>query len=211
MIKNIFFDFDGVILDSVNCKTIAFGKIYEPYGSEIVNKVIDYHLLNGGVSRFEKFNYWHKKHLNVKLDKELMNDLCSKFSKLVVDEVISSPQIPGSFKFISKNYKNYNFWIITGTPTDEIKFITNKLKISKYFKGIYGSPKKKFYWTEYIIKKHRLNREETLFIGDAIADYEAAKMSKIKFILRKADYNIDYFSTIKVLEFSSFNHINKYL
>ena len=56
MVKNIFFDFDGVIADSVNVKTEAFEKIYLPYGKEIAEKVINHHRENGGMSRFEKFD-----------------------------------------------------------------------------------------------------------------------------------------------------------
>ena len=59
-VKNIFFDFDGVILDSVDCKTQAFEKMYSKYGNDIAKKVKKYHLNNGGVSRFEKFRFWHK-------------------------------------------------------------------------------------------------------------------------------------------------------
>ena len=35
MIKAVIFDFDGVILDSVNVKTKAFGSMYSKYGSEV--------------------------------------------------------------------------------------------------------------------------------------------------------------------------------
>ena len=38
-VKNIFFDFDGVILDSVDCKTQAFEKMYSKYGNDIAKKV----------------------------------------------------------------------------------------------------------------------------------------------------------------------------
>ena len=55
MIKAIIFDFDGVIAESVNVKTEAFASLYEPYGKDVVNKVEQHHLANGGVSRFEKF------------------------------------------------------------------------------------------------------------------------------------------------------------
>ena len=34
-IESIFFDFDGVIADSVNVKTEAFAKMYESYGKEV--------------------------------------------------------------------------------------------------------------------------------------------------------------------------------
>ena len=42
----IFLDFDGVIKESNNVKTDAFKKMFESYGSEIANKVVNHHLLN---------------------------------------------------------------------------------------------------------------------------------------------------------------------
>ncbi len=40
-IKTVFFDFDGVLVDSVNIKTKAFAKLFDPYGQEIEAKVVD--------------------------------------------------------------------------------------------------------------------------------------------------------------------------
>ena len=62
MIEGVIFDFDGTIVDSVNIKTNAFAKIYEPFGKNIVKKVIKHHNENGGLSRFEKFKHYHKKY-----------------------------------------------------------------------------------------------------------------------------------------------------
>ena len=70
VIKNIFFDFDGVILDSVDCKTQAFEAMYAQHGQEIADQVKKHHLENGGVSRFEKFKHWHKKHLGIEITNE---------------------------------------------------------------------------------------------------------------------------------------------
>ena len=39
MIKNIIFDYDGTIADSVNIKTEAFAELYRIYGKEIERKV----------------------------------------------------------------------------------------------------------------------------------------------------------------------------
>jgi beta-phosphoglucomutase-like phosphatase (HAD superfamily) len=88
LIKAIIFDFDGVIVESVDIKTKSFKKLFEPYGKEIVKKVIEHHLKNTGVSRFEKFNYIYKNILNRKLTKDKFDSLCKKFSDLVVDEVV---------------------------------------------------------------------------------------------------------------------------
>ncbi|MCX5934210.1 MAG: hypothetical protein NTU99_05390, partial [Pseudanabaena sp. LacPavin_0818_WC45_MAG_42_6] len=48
----IVFDFDGVLVESVDVKTQAFGTLYAEYGDLIVEQVKAYHLLHGGVSRF---------------------------------------------------------------------------------------------------------------------------------------------------------------
>ena len=142
-IKNIFFDFDGVILDSVDCKTRAFEDMYMQYGQEIANQVKKYHLENGGVSRFEKFRYWHKKHLGIEITNEQLNNLSEEFSSRVIDQVVKSCEIKGSFDFIKKNYQKYRFWIITGTPTTEMNQVADKIGITSYFIGIYGSPEKR--------------------------------------------------------------------
>ena len=55
MIKAIIFDFDGVLVESLDIKTRAFAKLFGPEGPDMAKRVVDYHLQNGGVSRYEKF------------------------------------------------------------------------------------------------------------------------------------------------------------
>ena len=210
-IKNIFFDFDGVILDSVDCKTRAFEDMYIQYGQEIANQVKKYHLENGGVSRFEKFRYWHKKHLEVEITNEQLNNLSEEFSSRVVDQVVKSGEIKGSLDFIKKNYQKYRFWIITGTPTTEMNQVADKIGITPYFIGIYGSPEKKKHWVDHLLKKHQLHPNETLFLGDATTDFEAAQYGKLHFVLREAPYNIDLFKDIQTPRFKTFEDLNNIL
>ena len=185
--------------------------MYSPYGLNVANKVKKYHLLNGGVSRFEKFKIWHKEYLNIDLSEKDITDMSIQFSDLVLENVIKSNQIDGSFKFIKSNFKKFKFWIITGTPTPEIKFILDIFFINKFFIGVYGSPNKKKYWTEYLIKKNNLKRKKTLFIGDALTDHEAANFSHIHFALRISDYNREQFKNIDVFKFSKFSELNSFL
>ena len=53
--KVVILDFDGVILDSVNIKTEAFKEIFNRESKVIQNKIVNYHLKNGGISREKKF------------------------------------------------------------------------------------------------------------------------------------------------------------
>mgnify|MGYP003325992022 CR=1 FL=1 len=91
MIRAIVFDFDGVLVDSVNIKTKAFSYIYKKYGTDIVSKVIKHHELNGGMSRYEKFDYYHKFFLGTQIDQEVVDQLDSQFSELVLHKVVKSP------------------------------------------------------------------------------------------------------------------------
>ena len=204
-IKNIFFDFDGVIAESVNAKTEAFKEMYLPYGVEVANKVLDHHLKHGGVSRFEKFKIYHKDFLNKEISNQDVDELAKEFSNLVLDKVINAEEVEGANYFIEKYASKLNFWIITGTPTDEIKIITNKRGITSHFIGIYGSPENKKHWTEYIIKKHDLVREEILFLGDATTDYDAAVHSNIHFGLREVEENKELFKNYNGLRFKDFH------
>lgn len=207
LIKNIFFDFDGVILDSVDCKTKAFKSMYEKYGKKIACDVEAYHIKNGGVSRFEKFRFWHKKYLGIDINDTVLNQLSDEFSSLVLDKVLSSKEIEGSLNFIKNKSKNYKCWIVTGTPTNEMKNIVNQLGITKYFIGIHGSPKNKKYWVDFLLKNFKLNPEETLFLGDATTDYEAALWGNLKFALRESNYNKLLFENIDIPRFKNFNEL----
>ena len=212
-LKNIIFDFDGVILDSLDCKTDAFYQIYLPYGKKIAKKVKDYHLLNGGVSRFEKFKTWHKEYLDIDLSEKEIKNLADRFSALVFEKVVDSDPIPGAFEFIKRFSKELNFYIISGTPDSEIKKICNAIGISDCFKEILGSPKDKKDWCSYLrAKNENIMSSNTIFLGDALSDYEAAKENGFYFALRKATYNELIFANVEIdVKFESFESLSKSL
>jgi hypothetical protein len=50
----IFWDFDGVIKDSVAVKSLGYEKLFLPFGKEVVKRVNQHHKANRGVSRLKK-------------------------------------------------------------------------------------------------------------------------------------------------------------
>ena len=211
LIKNIFFDFDGVILDSVDCKTNVFESMYMNYGVDIAEKVKRHHLENGGVSRFEKFKYWHKEYLGEEITKDQIRTLSEEFSNRVVNQVVSADEIEGAIDFIKANHEKYKLWIITGTPTIEMNEIAKKIGIEQYFLGIHGSPENKKYWVDHLKKTFQLHPNETLFLGDAKTDFEAARWGELHFALREAPYNIDLFKDLEIPRFNSFEDLKEIL
>ncbi|MBL7129817.1 MAG: HAD family hydrolase [Candidatus Omnitrophica bacterium] len=184
MIKAIIFDFDGVIAESVDIKTKAFAKLFEQEGEEIVKRVVDYHLSNTGVSRYEKFKHIYKEMLKKTLTEVEFQGLCNKFKNIVVDSVVKAPFVRGAKEFLENYVSKYKFFIASATPQDEIEDIVTQKQLLRYFMGVYGAPKKKTDIAKEIISDNNLLPEEIVYIGDALSDYEAANTNSINFIAR---------------------------
>lgn len=186
--KTIFWDFDGVIKDSVSVKSDAFEELFSPFGSDIAKKIRMHHEDNGGMSRYDKLPIY----LNLAGEKN-STDLISKyekqFSKLVTNRVINSPWVEGVLEYIKTNYKAQKFFLITATPQKEIEEILKKLEISKYFKKVIGSPTNKKDALKIILSNENINLDGSIMIGDSCSDYEAAKENDVFFVFRKTELN----------------------
>ena len=179
----VFFDFDGVILDSVDVKTKAFAKMFRKYGPEVEERVVEYHLNNGGVSRFDKFRYYYEEILNKPVNEKIIKTLSEQFSNLVIDGVLSSPFMPGAREILeSLKEKEIPCYIVSATPYEEINLIVKKKGLKGYFKEVHGSPRKKWEICQEIINRKDYNPQNCLLIGDAMSDYEAAQKNRISFL-----------------------------
>lgn len=209
MIKAILFDFDGVILDSLDVKTQAFYDMYLPYGKDIAERVKMHHLNNGGISRFEKFKLYHEEWLGIPTDESKIYELANEFSRRVFQGVVNAPEVEGIRTFLDTAIHKYRMWVITGTPTNEIREIVKAIKLETYFVACYGSPEKKTYWTAKILQEEGLNPKEVVFIGDALADYEAALTNHTHFVLREHTENKELFSGKNLPVIHNFNDFDK--
>jgi len=184
--KIIFWDFDGVIKDSVSAKSDAFEQLFLPFGNEVAKKVRNHHEENGGISRFDKLPIYLR-WAGRKSTNELICEYEQMFSNLVLQKVIESPWVIGVLEYLKKNAKRQKFYIITATPQKEIEIILKNLKIAKYFKKVIGSPTNKKEALKNLLIN--FNHKEAVMIGDSITDYQAAKENHVKFILRKTELN----------------------
>lgn len=187
MLKAIIFDFDGVLVESVDIKTKSFAKLFEKEGKAVVKKVIDYHLSNSGISRFVKIKHIYKNILNRRLRKAEFNRLCRRFSELVIDEVVNAPYVRGAEQFLKEHSLRYKLFVVSATPDKEIKDIIRRRKISKLFRGVYGSPEEKTEIVRRIVRSNNLSPRDAVYVGDALSDYKAASVNSLDFIARVTD------------------------
>ena len=204
MIKNILWDFDGVILDSMPTRDHGFREIFKLYPSNLVDELIIYHRNNGGLSRFNKIHYFFRNILKKKISEQEIDRYANKFSIIMKDK-LASPEylIAESMNFIKSNYKYYDFHIVSGSEHNELNFLCNKLRIKKYFYSISGSPTPKVELIKNLMDRMSYKNKETILIGDSVNDYEAAQANKIKFY----GYNnpsLESMSNEYILDFDNF-------
>jgi len=182
VIRAIIFDFDGVILDSVDIKTKAFARLFEDHGPGVVRQVVAHHLANGGVSRFRKFAHIYEHILQCPMPDGESERLGEKFSELVFDEIVKAAFIPGASEFLRDYHTRFQCFVASGTPEDELRSIVELRSLSAYFTGVFGTPSTKEEIALRIVAAHSFMRDEVVFIGDAMTDYKAALATGLDFI-----------------------------
>ncbi|HOY66370.1 MAG TPA: HAD hydrolase-like protein [Candidatus Ozemobacteraceae bacterium] len=180
----IVFDFDGVILESVDVKTRAFAALYAEYGPEVVRQVVEYHLRHGGISRFIKFRYYHETLLGKVLSPDDEQVLSERFSSLVLSEILASPWVAGAEAFLRKYCRILPLFVASGTPQEELEMIIERRGITRCFVSCHGTPSSKGQIIASIVKRHGFNPGRVLMIGDAMADYEGAREAGVRFLGR---------------------------
>ena len=207
MIKAIIFDFDGVILDSTEIKTNAFKNIFKDKYSKYLNEILDHHHNHLGISRFNKLKIYFNKIIGLNISNNKLKKYTDFFSVYCLNRILNCKYIPGSKIFIEKNFEKYHFFISSGTPTKELKYICKSRKIDHYFKEIYGSPLKKITHIKKIKKKYKLKSKEIIFIGDGYSDYEAAKICNLFFIGINFKNNLKISDRLLLKDFEKINYV----
>lgn len=204
MFRVIILDFDGVILESLDIKTKAFLKVFQDY-PEHAQEIARYHLQNGGVSRYIKFEYIHKNIIRIPLRDGGSEELGKRFSEAVINEMLMCPFVEGALEFLEKYSIITTLYIASGTPEEELRYIVEKRGLSKYFKAVYGTPASKTEIIINIIDNEMIKNIDAVFIGDAMTDYEAARASNVQFIARINDQTPD--NPFRIMNLTSVNNL----
>jgi phosphoglycolate phosphatase-like HAD superfamily hydrolase len=178
----LFFDFDGVLADSLEVKTLAFARLFEPFGPEVVRLVMDHHRRHGGMTRVDKFRHYYAEFLGQPLSESGLGELCRDFARLVVDEVVAAPEIPGAEAFVRAHFEEIPCFIISAAPEIELQEIVQRRGCARYFREVRGAPRSKAENLKLVLDGYGFTPDQCWFFGDAESDYRAATSCGVRFL-----------------------------
>ena len=179
----IFWDFDGVLMNSNKIRDLGFEKVLAEYPKEEVEQLMKFHKKNGGLSRYVKFRYFFEEIRGGVISEKEVQQWADRFSVMMKELLInSSLLIDETLQYVKENHDDKKMHIVSGSDQNELRYICESLDIDKYFDSIHGSPTPKMELVNNLLGEHQYNVEECLLIGDSINDYEAAESNSIYFL-----------------------------
>jgi phosphoglycolate phosphatase-like HAD superfamily hydrolase len=179
--KTLVFDCDGVILDSNRIKTEAFWIVAMQFGIDAAEQLVRFHVQNGGVSRYRKFEYLLVNILHRAKDAKVIEELTNQYGQRVCEQLLRCPMTPGLHELRNAT-PHTNWMVVSGGDQAELHYIFDKRGLSNFFdRGIHGSPATK---DEILSREIAAGHLElpALFLGDSRYDHEAAMLAGLDFI-----------------------------
>ncbi|MDR6984046.1 phosphoglycolate phosphatase-like HAD superfamily hydrolase [Rheinheimera pacifica] len=178
--QTLVFDCDGVVLNSNKVKTEAFFKAALPYGEAAAQKLVDYHVARGGISRYKKFAWFVENVVPGQIGPTL-EQLLNAYAAEVRHGLLTCDIAEGLTELREKT-RHANWLIVSGGDQQELRKVFAARDIAKYFDGgIFGSPDSK----DTILAREKANgniKPTALFLGDSRYDHEAASAAKLDFV-----------------------------
>jgi phosphoglycolate phosphatase-like HAD superfamily hydrolase len=185
-IKALILDFDGVILESLSIKTEAFRKLFSRFPRH-VDEILRHHIQHSGVNRTKKFEHIYRHILKTPLSNQQKKRLEKDFSKIVFRKILKCRFVPGARRLLATFGKIGPVFLVSATPEKELKAIIARRGLRRYFRDIAGAPTTKTRAIRRFLSRNRLRPCEVLCIGDARADWLAARATGVHFMGRSRD------------------------
>lgn len=177
----IVLDCDGVILNSNKIKTCAFRSVAQRYGPEAAEKLVDFHVQNGGVSRYQKFSHLLVNILGQSSDERTVRVLAEEYGALVYSSLLQCTIAPGIHK-LRETMARHSWMVVSGGDEAELRSLFAARGLDLLFdRGIHGSPATKDEILQREMSSKNLVRP-ALFVGDSRYDHEAAKRAGLAFV-----------------------------
>jgi phosphoglycolate phosphatase-like HAD superfamily hydrolase len=177
----IFFDVDGVLIDSLQVKGEAFALAFADYPSAR-DSIIEFHLANGGVNRIDKISRIFANINGREATDAELSERVRAFRKAVVEQVVAAPEISGANAALAHWSALAPLHAVSATPADELELILQRRRIAQYFTSINGWPPKKTELLPLLVRRFGYTPGRCITVGDSAEDEAAASAAGTLFV-----------------------------
>ncbi len=181
----VLFDFDGVLIESVDIKTTVFRELFADH-PEHAQAIAALHEAHGGISRYVKFDMIYRDILRRPLAPNERADLGRRFAEKVVEQTVACPMVAGARAALDALLGRLPLAVVSGTPDAELKHIVERRNLARYFVEVSGSPRSKAEIIGDMAERKGWRRDRMVLVGDAMTDCDAAEACGLSFIGRVA-------------------------
>ena len=189
--KLIIFDLDGTLVDSQTDILIANNLTLQKFGY----KTISYNKVKSIIGQGIMGNIIKSLAMQkVKASNQEKQDMYDYFFSYYKKNVyVKSKPYPGIKNLLKKLQKNFKLAVCSNKLEKLTKIVLQKSDLKKYFDFVAGGDTFKFKKPHpsvlnNVVKKFKINKKDSLFVGDSEHDYHAAQNSKIDFCLKQGGY-----------------------
>jgi phosphoglycolate phosphatase-like HAD superfamily hydrolase len=173
----LFFDFDGVLVDSNSTKTEAFRELATDLaGQEAAIDLVSFHLANPGLSRFEKLEHFIQAN---RLNTLELKSLADRFGDTVRDRIRKQVKSKSILRLLER--PDTFPYVVSAAPQTELIEIIEEFGWSPVFRGrVYGAPENKATILSSVMGESPDG--PSMFVGDSESDFKVASDFKIDFV-----------------------------
>lgn len=173
------FDFDGVILDSMEYKFQTFASLFADHPEHLA-EIDAYNRSKRGINRHLKFPHIFQQILHLPYSEEIGIALGREYGHRLEKNLSACPLVAGVDIFLCS--QSMPLFVASSSPSDEIIPILEANGIRQLFREVCGHPLSKADALRKIAKELNCTPDHILFFGDAPADCSAAEEAGIAFI-----------------------------
>ena len=177
----IFFDVDGVLIDSLDIKGEAFARVFSEF-PERHDEILAFHSDHGGVTRSEKVGQIFETVFGRAPTAAEVDARVRVFAAAVIDAVIGAPEIRGASQALAQWSACAPLHAVSATPTDELDHIFAQRGLTRFFASVHGWPPRKTETVKVLLDAHGYEPGRCVLVGDSREDLDAAKPAGVRFV-----------------------------
>lgn len=190
-LRALVFDFDGVILESNECKTDAFRDVFSRF-PEHTETMMAFHRQWQWKSRYFKIDHLVENLLGRRGDTVLREELASEFSRRALEHLAEVPFVPGAKELLEEFAPRVPLYVASVTPQADLDATVTVRGLRGFFRDVYGCPP----WTKTgavadVIRREGCAPSAVALVGDAPGDLRSAEENGAEFVGRQSAIAFD--------------------